>query len=205
MGKHLALAVAAQLARSQLLGDAPSNEEIVNVVARALARVAPLYVRESDSGTPRQLREEELEGAQLRHGATRLVLIDGRIFSSVSIKRADLRHAVAVLLAVGIPELGSTVRRSIEARQTEPRDRLAELRAHLAEIERLLRPPLIPEQTERATKLAVSLARSAPHGRISNFAMHLVSALHDARAGADGELPISLARLRAAVEEAGSA
>jgi len=207
-GQHLALVVAAQLARTQLFGDAPNGdsaaaiEEAVGAIAAALARVAPLYVQDGDPGVRRQLAEAELEGSQVLRRPVRLVLKDGRALSSVSIKRVDLRQAIAVLRATGIPELGAAARNG-ESEQAAPRDRVTPLREQLEEIERLLHPPLLPQQTQRANKLAIALARSAPDGRISNLAMRLMSALHDA--GSDGSadgVPMIMARLRAAVDEA---
>ena len=78
------------------------------------------------------------------------------------------------------------------------------LLAQLSEVESLLRPPLAPEQLERAGHHIISIARSAPHGRVANLAMRLMSAVLESRGA--GELPpavrAELARLRAAVEDA---
>lgn len=118
-GQHLALAIAAHLARTQLVPD-PLNaydaqhlRDSVEVVARALTRVAPLYVNGAADGELRQLSEAELEGAKVKNGADTLVLRDGRAFSAVLIKRADLRQAIAILKAVGIhPGAGGTRQRA---------------------------------------------------------------------------------------------
>jgi hypothetical protein len=208
LGQHLALSVAAHLARTQLVPD-PLNvydaqhvSEMVDVVANALARVAPLYAQDPASGAPRQLMEGELEGARVKHGATVLVLKDGRTLSAVSIKRTDLRQAIAILKAVGTQELGR--RTPPEAPKPEPADRVARLRAELAEIEGLLRQPLVPTQAERANALLVSIARNAPDGRISNLAMRLMSSVHEARDSAapdEHQIDVMLARLRAALAE----
>src|SRR5687768_6703928 len=111
IGQHLALSVAAHLARTQLVSDplaiydSQHLTDMIDIVAAAIAKVAPLYVQDPGSGTLRQLTESELEGATVKRSATNLVLRDGRTLSSVSLKRVDLRQAIAILKAVGIPEL----------------------------------------------------------------------------------------------------
>lgn len=206
-GQHLALSVAAHLARTQLVPDpltiydAQHLSEMLDVVARALAKVAPIYVRDADASDPRALTPAELEGARIRRGATILALADGRTFSSATIKRLDLRQAIAILKAVGIEELQPRSQ-AAEPRPDEPKAK--KLLAQLAEVETLLEPPLLPGHVERAGQHMISIAREAPHGRVANLAMRLMSALLESR-GAD-ELPPSvlaeLARLRAAVDEA---
>ena len=87
--------------------------------------MAPLYVQDALAGSPRQLMEAELEGAKVKRGATVLALKDGRSLSGVSLKRAELRQAIAILKAVGVPELA-------RARQEPPKpapapDRIGEM------------------------------------------------------------------------------
>src|SRR5688500_8345984 len=121
LGQHLALSVAAHLARTQLVPDplgaydGQHITEMVDVVGNALARVAPLYVQDPKQGSARELTPLELDGAAVRRAATLLVLRDGRTLSSVSMKRADLRQAIAILKAVGIPGL-----RTATAAETVP-------------------------------------------------------------------------------------
>jgi hypothetical protein len=209
-GQHLALSVAAHLARSQLVPD-PLNvydgqhmSEMLDVVGNALARVAPLYAQDAKAGAPRQLIEGELQGARVRRSATVLVLSDGRTLSGVSIKRADLRQAIAILKAVGIPELASRPK-SEPPGVAPPFNRRAELRATLDEMEPLLRLPLMAAQVERANRLLVAMARNAPDGRIANLAMRLMSTLHETRddhtAASDSRVAVLLARLRAMLED----
>lgn len=208
LGQHIALSVAAGLARTQLspdplkVYDAQHLTEMLDIIARALAKVAPLYVRETHDGEPRPLATEEQESASIRRGATALVLKNGRSFSSVTMKRGDLRQAVAVLKAVGIPEL-AVPRAHEEPARAAPEDPAAALLKTLDEVETLLLRPLVASQVDRANRLALSMARRAPQGKISNFAMQLMSCLHEAR-GQD-HLPekcaVILARLRAALEE----
>jgi hypothetical protein len=208
LGQHLALSVAAHLARTQLVPD-PLNvydsqhlSDTLDAVGNALARVAPLFVPDPQAGAPRQLMEAELQGARVKRSATILLLSDGRSLSGVSIKRADLRQAIAILKAVGIQELAP--RHKPEPPGAPPNGRLVGLRASLAEIETLLRLPLVPAQVERANRLIVAMARNAPDGRTSNLAMRLMSALHELREGdisGDGLIPVILARLRAALDD----
>ena len=205
-GQHLALSVAAHLARTQLVPeplsvyDGQHMSDMLDVLARALSKVAPIYVRDPAAAESRPLTPTEVEGASIRRGATILELADGRSFSSATIKRLDLRQAIAILKAVGIEELQPRG----QAAEPQPREPKAEqLLAHVTEVETLLRPPLVPEQVERAGRHIISIARSAPHGHVANLAMRLMSALLDAR-GAEEAPPgvhAELARLRAAVEE----
>jgi hypothetical protein len=210
VGQHLALSVAAHLARTQLIPDpltpydGQHMSETIDLVANALARVVPLYVSDPKLGAPRELSEAEREGATIKRGATLLALRDGRTLSSVSIKRGDLRQAIAILKAIGIPEL---VRRAPPPTAEPAREPGVPLAGQVAEIERLLQRPLLAEQINQANRLLVALARHAPQGRVANLAMRLMSAVHDDasnRAEAQ-EVSVLLARLRAAAEEDQSA
>jgi hypothetical protein len=204
--QHIALSVAAGLARTQLIPD-PTRvydsqhlSDSLNHVARGLAKVAQLYLA-IPGETPRPLAPMELEGAQILRGATLLVLKDGRKLSAVSMKRADLRQAVAILKTIGIQELAPHAPAPAAA-EPAPAERVDPL-VQLREIERLLKVPLVAPQVSRANSLAVALARSAPQGRIANLAMQLVSAVHEARdeQTQDAErLTMALARLRDALE-----
>ena len=73
----------------------------------------------------------------------------------------------------------------------------------MAQIEALLRPPLLPEQVERANRLIVTTARQAPDGRVANLAMRLMSVVQESK-GSDepsAGLQAALVRLRSAAEE----
>jgi hypothetical protein len=167
------LSVAAHLARMQLLPeplavyDSEHMNEMIDIVARALAKVTPLYVLDSSSGKTREVSAAELAGAVITRAATVLTLKDGRSFSSVSVKRADVRQAIAILKAIGIEEL-TTRPQAPEPQRSEAPNRAAELRTRLTEIEALLRPPLLPGQVEQVNHLLVSgssLAGQACAGR----------------------------------------
>lgn len=208
LGQHLGLSVASHLARTQLVAnlsvyDAQHLEEMLDVVANALIRVVPVYTREPKPGSePRQLLGSELDGACAQRGATLVCLRDGRRLAGVTIKRADLRHGLAILRAVGIPELG--VKHIPPDNGDAARAaRWDKLRAEFAEIEALLDVPITPAQAQLATVRAISLARAAPHGTIANLAMYLINAVHGAGGGAQESVPVILDRLRAALDEAG--
>ena len=161
--QHIALSVAAGLARTQLIPepgkvyDAQHLSESLNHVARGLAKVAQLYVS-TPGQAPRALSPGELEDAQIQRGATLMVLKDGRKLSAVSMKRSDLRQAVAILKTIGIQEFA----RNPAPAEPQPEPERVDPLAQLAEIERLLTLPLVAPQVSRANALAVALARSAP-------------------------------------------
>lgn len=175
VGQHVAFPVAVRLASFELAEDPrhPSPTTL-NRIGRALARVVPVYLQRRGAARPRALSQGELEGSEVMHSATVLLLKDGRSLSSVSIRRRDLKRGIAVLRTLGIQEPGRE-----RARKSE--DAPGELLAKVAEIEKLVRPPLLPSQMDRVSVLAVGIARSAPDGGTAHLAMRLLSALHDAR------------------------
>jgi hypothetical protein len=207
-GQHLALSVAAHLARTQLVPDplrvydGQHLTDMLNVVGLALARTAPLHVMDPAAGEPRQLSPGEIDGAVAKRGASTLVLRDGRSLAGVSIKRSDLRQAIAILKAVGLPEIAPPAAPP-NAAEPAPGANGDALRARFAEIDQWLTLPLVPAQVERAKAAAVWIARHAPHGRIANLAMQLMSALHETRGTEDipGGYRMALARLRAALQD----
>ena len=209
LGQHLALSVAAHLARTQLVRD-PFNTyegehllQSLDVVANALLRVTPVYARGVGKGEPRQLTETELQGARVKNAAQNLLLSDGRNLSAVTVKRSELRQAIGILKAIGVPELVvRTDTKEAERSDRLPPDDTVRRRAQISEMEELLSSPLSPARAERANRIAIDIARSAPHGRIANLAMRLMSAIHEARNGGDEQgLRIMLARLSSALDE----
>lgn len=192
-GQHLALSVAAHLARTQLVPDSDARHpgEMLDAIAASLASIAPLYVVDAASGEPRRLTPEELQ--------------DAGALSGVSIRRADLRQAISVLKATGLPEIVSPVAVPVAPKpKPDIEAGLQALLARLAELEHLLTPPVLPAQIEQARSAALFIARHAPHGRVANLAMQLMSALHEPRDAEDeapGGFRMALARLRAALEQ----
>lgn len=212
-GQYLSLAVAAHLARTQLIPDplkvygGQQLSEMLNVVAQALARTAPLQITEAPGGEKRALSTLELEGALAKCGATLLVLKDGRTLTGVSIRRDDLRQAIAILKAVGLPELAPAAPPAAAQKPAgDGNGNGTALQARFAEVEKLLMPPLLPAQVEQAKAAAVWIARHAPQGRVANLAMQLMSALHETRGTEEipGGFRMALARLRAAIEQQSS-
>jgi hypothetical protein len=207
-GQHLALSVAAHLARTQLMPDSlkvydgQHLTDTLNVVGLALARTAPLHVMDPAVGELRPLSAAEIDGAVAKRGATTLVLKDGRSLAGVSIKRSDLRQAIAILKAVGLPEIAPPSAPP-KAAEPGPGAHLEAVRARFTELEGLLTPPLLPTQVDRAKAAAVWIARHAPHGRVANLAMQLMSALHETRGSEEipGGFRMALARLRAALQD----
>jgi hypothetical protein len=208
-GQYLSLAVAAHLARTQLVPDplkvydSQHLGEMLNVLAQALARTAALQITETASGEKRVLSALELEGALAKRGATLLVLKDGRTLTGVSIRRSDLRQAIAILKAVGIPEFAPASAAAPKGNGSNGNGGAEALRARFAEVDRLLTPPLLPAQVDQAKAAAVWIARHAPHGRVANLAMQLMSALHESRGTEEipGGYRMALARLRAALQD----
>lgn len=212
LGQHIALSVAAGLARTQLVPDpftvydARHLSDMLDLIAHALAKVAPLFVGSVEGAEPRPLSAEEQETATISRGATRILLKSGLAYSSITMRRGDLRQAIAVLKALGIPELApARAQKPVPASQ-ETSPSYKEMHAVLDEIETLLSPPLVLTQLERANRLALSIARKGPQGRVSNLAMQLMSCLHETR-GAErlpDECRLKLVRLRALLDEAGT-
>jgi hypothetical protein len=214
-GQHLALSVAAHLARTQLVTDplrvydGQHLSEMLNVVAGALARTAPVYAIDPAAGEPRELAPGEAEGAVAKRSAAVLELRDGRTLAGVSIRRADLRQAIAILKAVGLPELAPHRSAQADVASTSRPDAAVQqgLVNLVAEVENMLNPPVLPAQLKRAKSAALFIARHTPHGRVANLAMQLMSALHDSRGYEDvpGGYRMALARLRAALVEKANA
>lgn len=179
--QHVAMSVAAGLARAQLVAnpvgvyDARQLSEMLEVMAAAIARVAPIHVMNARTGEVRRLTEEDLEGASFARGATALVLKDGTAIAGVSITRGDLRHAVVVLKTIGFQAEAEADKSDREPARAENVDAL------VAEIEQLLLLPFTPEYIDKVNRLTMKIVRAARTGPIVNHAMQLISALHHAR------------------------
>ena len=189
--------MAAHLARTQLVADplalydAQHLIDMVQSVAGALLKVAPVYVRDGASGSPRELTPAELEGAAVSDAGSLLTLADGRHFSAITIKRRDLRQAIAILRALGVPGLRPAGADGAQKPVAPRSDQIFEL---LAQIEDLLARPPVPPNIHT---LLVSIARDAGDGRVANLAMQLMSALQESAAERVAALRVEL---RAALE-----
>ena len=205
-GEHIGLSLAANLARSQLC---PSNSQnaggkpyaqLLDIVANALAQVAPLYILDTLTGDARELSAAELEGANVRSGATLLALKDGRVLTTVSMRRVDLAKAIRVLEAIGLPQLPRPPQKQLPA---EPvRARISPLEV-LEQLESMLAAGDAPTDLRKANSLAVLIARHAGRGPVVNLAMQLVTAIAHGDP-ASGQIPSTLAQLRAALQEQGT-
>ena len=179
--QHVAMSVAAGIARAQLVPnpvgvyDARHLSEMLEVMAAAIARVAPIYAMNARTGEVRRLTEEDLEGASFARGATALVMKDGTTIAGISITRGDLRHAVVVLKTIGFQAEADADKPDPEPARAENVDAL------VAEIEQLLLLPFAPEYIDKVNRLTMKIVRAARTGPIVNHAMQLISALHHAR------------------------
>src|SRR5688500_13434872 len=107
----------------------------------------------------------------------------GLVFRSRSEIRAPLSHpsVMGTSLATREPDAASAMARKPKTAAPTgvpgpaPRAPAAQLAllGKLAEIERLVRPPLLPSQLERAHSLALSIARNAPDGVIAMLGTRL--------------------------------
>jgi hypothetical protein len=97
----LALSTAAAVVYHQIAGaTSESADEIIdvlNAVASAIANVAPIYTADRPSGTPRQLAPIELIHCRFERGATVLKTSFGLEYRHLSIRRDDMRTAIAIL------------------------------------------------------------------------------------------------------------
>jgi hypothetical protein len=203
--QHVAMSVAAGLARAQLVPnpvgvyDARHLSEMLELMATAISRVAPVYAMNIRTGELRRLTGDELDGAAFQQGATALVLRDGTTVASVSVTRGDLRHAVAVLKTIGFqPEPQA---RKADARPPAP----ASFAVPLTELVQLLRLPLAPAYIDKVNRLAMEIARAASSGPVVNHAMQLISALHHARVqghARSNTVDAALAALQQAIQKA---
>jgi hypothetical protein len=203
--QHVAISVAAGLARAQLAPhpvgsyDARHVSEMLDTIAGAIARVAPIHAMNARTGEVRRLTEQDLDGAYFTRGAAALVLKDGTALASISITRGDLRHAVVVLKTIDFLTEPQADKPGTDA--AEP----ASFAAPLAEIEQLLHLPLAPAYIDKVNRLAMGIVRAARTGPIVNHAMQLISALHHARVHGEARsnaVGAALAALQGAIERA---
>ena len=106
LNEHLPLAVAAAMTYHSLTTpqrpqfyDGEHLSEVLTRVAQALVQVARVYVL--DEATQERRPLTDAEQAEVHRGATVVLLPDGRRLTEVSIRRHDLRDAIAALKAKG--------------------------------------------------------------------------------------------------------
>jgi hypothetical protein len=106
LNEHLPLAVAAAITYHNLTApqrpqfyDGEHLSEVLTRVAQALVQVAQVYALDEATQERRPLTDGEQ--AEVRRGATIVLLADGRRLTDVTIRRHDLRDAIAALRAKG--------------------------------------------------------------------------------------------------------
>ncbi|MGH8741053.1 MAG: hypothetical protein ACREUN_09095 [Burkholderiales bacterium] len=100
--QHLALSTAAAVVYHQVMGTLSTGTaddviEVLDLVAGAIANVAPIYTSDRPTGTPRQLAPIELIHCRFERGATVLKTSFGPEYTNLSIRRDDMRTAIAIL------------------------------------------------------------------------------------------------------------
>jgi len=104
--EFLSVSTAAAIVYHQVMGQplqpsgvAQSNA-VLEVVATALAEVAPIYALDPDSGSQRRLDELELALGVFQRGATLLRTPEAE-HRKLAVRRVDMRAAIETFRAVG--------------------------------------------------------------------------------------------------------
>lgn len=99
--QHVPLPTACSLVHIEVNGKPPDPSadmiEILDDVAHALAILAPLYIRDSAYGLPREIPAHFLIGARFKRGAHVLVMRDKTEYRGLTIQRGDMHAAIHVL------------------------------------------------------------------------------------------------------------
>ena len=78
----------------------------LNLMARALAHLAPVFATDEATGQQQPVDEIEVAEGRFQRGATVLVLSDGSRLRGLSIRRQDAREAFLILKTIGLDGLG---------------------------------------------------------------------------------------------------
>lgn len=106
--QHVGLPTACAVVYSHVSGQPPdarqpvAMQSILNDVARALASLVPIYVLDAHSGRPKPLAAGELLEGRFAHGAHVFITQSGAEVRGLSVQRADLWSAIAILKSTGI-------------------------------------------------------------------------------------------------------
>lgn len=101
--QHLPLASAAAVVYLAVSGRVPSERSTedmdasLNRVAQAIASVAPIYVLDPFSGGLRELTASEVLYSRFERGASVLKTVQGTEYRRLTMHRADLENAIAIL------------------------------------------------------------------------------------------------------------
>lgn len=112
--QHIGLTTASGIAYDQLADrkrgsyDPEHFNDVLNMAALALIRIAPVYLIDPATGERRRLTDAELLGAQVTQGASALVLADGRTVKDLSLLRSDLSTALTILKGTGLKAFSPT-------------------------------------------------------------------------------------------------
>jgi hypothetical protein len=112
--QHIGLTTASGIAYDQLAErkrgfyDVEHFNEILNNAAQALISITPVYLIDLATGERRRLSDAELLEARVSHGATVLILADGRKVKDLSLLRSDLAAAIKILKDAGLKAFSST-------------------------------------------------------------------------------------------------
>jgi hypothetical protein len=82
--------------------------EVLNHAAQALISITPIYLIDAATGERRRLSNAELLEARVSHGATVLIMADGRSVKDLSLLRSDLAAAIKILKDAGLKAFSST-------------------------------------------------------------------------------------------------
>ncbi len=106
--EHVALPTAAIVVYHRITGalvefsDAAEMNEVLQRVSHVLSNVVPIYSLDEDSATPRQLSPGDLLNRAFQRGATMLRKSDGTECHGLTVRRDDMRSAIAILSRAGI-------------------------------------------------------------------------------------------------------
>ena len=78
----------------------------LNLMASALAHLAPVFATDQTTGHPYMVDELKVADGRFQRGATVLVLSDGSRLTGLSIRRTDVREAFLILKTTGLDGLG---------------------------------------------------------------------------------------------------
>jgi hypothetical protein len=112
--QHIGLTTASGIAYDQLADRLRGSYEpehfndVLNMAALALIRIAPVYLIDPATQERRRLSDAELLDAQVTRGASALVLADGRTVKDLSLLRSDLSTALTILKGTGLKAFSPT-------------------------------------------------------------------------------------------------
>jgi hypothetical protein len=118
--EFLALSTAAYHVYYEIMGtrlrytDVSEMNEVLHRVAHALANVAPIYSRDRDAGTYRQLDSVDLIFGVFQRGGT-VMRTSYAEYKGLAIRRSDMREAIEIFRRAGIK-----FARAAEAQVTKP-------------------------------------------------------------------------------------